>query len=269
MNLPLTGPITILLLATSFAATAADTLPLLKAGDEFYTNVTVTTVTATDIYFSHSQGMGNAKLKSLEPEMQQRFKFDPAKGKEVEERQAVSTALFQMSVAAEAKADKLRPKPEDELPSVQTDSHGEPVAPKLYAKSFRGGSPPQVLVEKWITAPPPPLEGRFVLLEFWSAWSEPCRRAIPLLNQLQEKFRDRLVVIGLSDELESDIRKLTGPEIKYAIGTDTLGRTKQSVQVAGIPHLMLMDPKGSVRFEGLPDYLTESGLELLIGRYGN
>jgi len=252
MNLPLTGPITILLLATSFAATAADTLPLLKAGDEFYTNVTVTTVTATDIYFSHSLGMGNAKLKSLNPELQQRFKFDPAKGKAVEERQAASTALFQMSVAAEA-----------------TDSHGEPVAPKLYAKSFRGGSPPQVLVEKWITAPPPPLEGRFVLLEFWSAWSEPCRRAIPLLNQLQEKFRDRLVVIGLSDELESDIRKLTGPEIKYAIGTDTLGRTKQSVQVAGIPHLMLMDPKGSVRFEGLPDYLTESGLELLIGRYGN
>lgn len=256
------------LLLAAFTAAASDTLPLLKAGDETYTNVTVTRVTATDIYFSHSQGMGNAKLKMLEPALQKRFKFDPVKGRVVEQQQAISTALFQMNLAARAKEEKLRPKPEDALPPVETNAQGEPVAPLLYAKSFRGGRPPQIYVEKWITRAPN-VTGKFVLLNFWTAAAAPCRRAIPHLNELQEKFKDRLVVIGLSDESEADLRQFREPEIKYAIGTDTQGRTKQAMEVTGIPHLLLIDPKGIVRFEGLPDYLTEEGLELLISRYGN
>jgi cytochrome c biogenesis protein CcmG, thiol:disulfide interchange protein DsbE len=267
MKIQLTRTVATLLLAATFRASASDTLPLLRAGDEVYTNVTVTTVTATDIYFSHSKGMGNAKLKTLEPELQKRFKFDPAKGKAVEQQQALSTAMFQMTIAARAKEEKLRPKPNDEIPPVEINAQGEPVAPKLYAKSFRGGPPPQILVEKWITSAPN-VDGKFVLLNFWAASAAPCRRAIPHLNELQAKFKDRLVVIGLSDESEADIRNMKEPEINYSVGTDTQGRTKQAVEVAGIPHLILIDPKGIVRFEGLPDYLNEDGLELLINRYG-
>ena len=42
----------------------------MKSGDNVYSNLTITSVTATDIYFTHSGGIGNAKLKNLEPEMQ-------------------------------------------------------------------------------------------------------------------------------------------------------------------------------------------------------
>src|SRR5882672_755364 len=112
---------------------ASDKFPSLKVGDEVYSNVTVTSVTATDIYFSHSKGVGNAKLKSLTPELQKQFKFDPVKGNEVEQKQAVSTALFQMTIAAQAKEDKLRPKPDEEVPPVELSDEGDPVAPKLYA----------------------------------------------------------------------------------------------------------------------------------------
>ena len=268
MKIYLTGTVATLLLIAAFTASGSDTLPLLKAGDEVYTNVTITTVTATDIYFSHSKGMGNAKLKDLEPELQKRFKFDAAKGRVMEQQQALSTALFQMTIAARAKEASLRPKPDEELPPVETNAQGEPVAPKLYAKSFRGGPPPQIFVEKWITSAPN-VKGKFVLLNFWAASAAPCRRAIPHLNELQEKFKDRLVVIGLSDESEADIRKMKEPEINYSVGTDPQGRTKQAVEVSGIPHLLLIDPKGIVRFEGLPDYLDEDGLNLLINRYGN
>jgi cytochrome c biogenesis protein CcmG/thiol:disulfide interchange protein DsbE len=268
MKIQLTGLAATLLIVATMTATADDSFPSLKVGDEVYSNVTVTTVTATDIYFSHSKGMGNAKLKSLAPELQKRFKFDATKGNEVEQQQAVATARFQMSVAAQAKADKLRPPPDEEVPPVELNAQGEPIAPKLYAKSFRGGPSPQVLIEKWIT-PAPVLEGKFVLLDFWASWCVPCRRSIPHLNELQEKFKDRLVVIGLSDESEADIRKLKDPQINYSIATDTAGRMKQTVEVVGIPHAMLIDPKGIVRFEGMPNYLEESGLETLIARYSN
>ena len=48
---------------------AEEKLARLQVGAENYTNVTITTVTPTDIYFTHASGMGNAKLKSLPPEM--------------------------------------------------------------------------------------------------------------------------------------------------------------------------------------------------------
>jgi len=263
------GSVAILLLAATFCAAAADTLPTLEAAGEVYSNVTVTAVTATDIYFSHSKGMGNAKLKMLSPELQKRFKFDPVRGSEIEQKQAISTALFQMNIAAQAKADKLRPKPGEEVPPVEISAEGDPVAPKLYAKSFRGGPPPQILVEKWITSPAPVLEGKFVLLDFWATWCGPCRKSVPHLNELQARFKDQLVIIGLTDEPEATIRKLIEPRIDYAIATDTFGRTKQMTEVVGIPHTMLIDPKGIVRFEGLPLYLDESTLEKLIARYSD
>jgi hypothetical protein len=61
-----------------FIAQADETLPLLRVGTAFYTNVTITGVTATDIYFTSARGLGNAKLKNLDPTLQKHFKFDPA-----------------------------------------------------------------------------------------------------------------------------------------------------------------------------------------------
>ena len=41
----------------------------------------MTSVTATHIYFSHSLGLGSARLKDLEPDMQTHFHYDPAKAR--------------------------------------------------------------------------------------------------------------------------------------------------------------------------------------------
>jgi hypothetical protein len=59
-------------------AFADEKLPLLKVGSQTYSNVTVTTISATDIYFVSGQGMGNAKLKDLDPALQKHFHYDPA-----------------------------------------------------------------------------------------------------------------------------------------------------------------------------------------------
>jgi hypothetical protein len=56
--------------------------------------VTVVSTTATDIYFSHSSGFGNAKLSQLEPALQQRFHFNSEKAAEQEARQRQNHALY-------------------------------------------------------------------------------------------------------------------------------------------------------------------------------
>ena len=83
------------------------------------------------------------------------------------------------------------------------------------------------------------------------------------------RFKDRLVVIGFSGETEQAVRKMTNPGIMYSVAIDTQQRTSKEVQVTGIPHAMLIDPKGIVRFEGMPDYLNERNLASLLDQFGH
>ena len=129
---------------------------------------------------------------------------------------------------------------------------------QIWAKSFLNQKAPELVVEKWLTKEPD-RKGKFVLIDFWATWCPPCRKAIPELNGLQKKFGDKLVVIGLSDEPEAKVKGMTTPSIDYAVAIDTLARTKKAVGVTGIPHLLLIDPQGIVRWEGFP-FLT--GFEL-------
>ncbi|MGC3958298.1 MAG: TlpA disulfide reductase family protein [Verrucomicrobiota bacterium] len=247
------------------SAVADEKLATLRVGSATYTNVTVTSVTATDIYFTHAQGMGNAKLKELGAESQKKFGYNPIKGSAVEKQQAEANAKFRTAVAVQAREQKTAA---TKTVAAPENNGNEPVAPKLHAKSLRGSPAPHFVVEQWIT-PKPAMAGKFVLVDFWATWCPPCRGSIPHLNGLQAKFKDNLVVVGLSDESEADIRSMASPKIDYAVASDTAARALREVQVTGIPHAILIDPKGIVRFEGMPHYLTEKGLQLLIDRYGD
>jgi thiol-disulfide isomerase/thioredoxin len=44
------------------------------------------------------------------------------------------------------------------------------------------------------------LRGKVVIINFWATWCPPCRAEIPDLVALQEKYRDHLVVIGVSED---------------------------------------------------------------------
>lgn len=55
-----------LALGLALSAQADEHLDGLKVGSNTYSNVTVTTVSTTDIFFTHARGLGNAKLKDLD-----------------------------------------------------------------------------------------------------------------------------------------------------------------------------------------------------------
>jgi cytochrome c biogenesis protein CcmG/thiol:disulfide interchange protein DsbE len=266
-NLHLNACVLIGLLSVAPNLRADEILPMLKVGSEVYSNVTVTSVSATDVYFSFAGGMGNAKLKNLEAALQKHFHFDAAKAGVIEGDQHVANARLRAELL-NTKPARPPAQPTETVPPPTTDDGGDIVVPKLYARSFRGQRPPLIIVDQWLT-PQPDVNGKFVLVDFWATWCGPCRSSIPHLNELQAKFKDRLVVIGLSDEPPDDMRKMTSPQLNYFVGTDTQARTLKAIEVTGIPHAILMDPKGVVRFEGMPAYLDEKGLEHLLDKYSN
>lgn len=129
---------------------------------------------------------------------------------------------------------------------------------KLWAKSVINQKAPKLTVEKWLSDKPE-TKGKFVLIDFWATWCGPCKRAIPELNHFKTEFENDLVVIGISDETKEVVNALATPKIEYFSAIDT-GRTMyNTLEVQGIPHCLLIDPDGIVRWEGFP---TLTGFEL-------
>jgi thiol-disulfide isomerase/thioredoxin len=252
------------LLAMASIAIADETLPELKAGDQTYTHVTIFKISATDIYFTSDKGMANAKLKDLTPELQKHFHFNSTNAVAIEQKQKAANVQYFQNVSHPSAS------------AGQSSQDGSKVetgtGKKIWASSFLNQPPPPLMVEKWLT-PPPDTHGKFVLIDFWATWCGPCRAAIPELNAIHRDFGDKLVVIGISDESEMDVRRLADPKLEYSVAIDTQARTKTAVGVTGIPHVLIIDPKGIVRWEGFPllqgHELNEKVVADIISQYSN
>lgn len=256
-----------ILLATTVSFAADIKLPVLKVGDTWYTNVTVTKASATDIYFQHSKGMGNAKLKNLDSDTQKLFKFDATKAAEAEKSQAQADYAYRTQLS---KSPPSTPRPAatatQPLPDLGTIAPADIVVRDISAKSVRGQPAPKMVIEKWLTTPPVML-GKFVMIDFWATWCGPCRRSIPDINKLHARFKDQMVIIGLSDEEEAEVRAMKSPVIDYYMAIDRSESMKSALAVRGIPHAIIIDPQGIVRFEGHPAYLNERNVAGLLAKY--
>jgi ankyrin repeat protein len=188
-----------------------------------------------------------------------------------------------LDVAIESKKRKLVPilrnhgaKTSEELQAegkISDPKQPEPAKEdkKLWAKSYLSQKAPELIVEKWLSEKPE-WKGKFLLVDFWATWCGPCLKAIPELNRFHEQFGKQMVVVGLSDEQESKVASMKQPQIEYYSAIDTQKRMKNEVKVTGIPHVMIIDPQGIVRWEGFPflsgHELTEEVVDNLLRKHG-
>jgi thiol-disulfide isomerase/thioredoxin len=95
------GFIILVLLATITVVRADENLPVLKVGSDVYSNVTVTTVTPTDIFFTYAGGMVNVKLKNLDPELQKHFHYNAKKAGEAERQYSQANFQYHAEIAGQ------------------------------------------------------------------------------------------------------------------------------------------------------------------------
>jgi len=90
---------------------------------------------------------------------------------------------------------------------------------QIWATSRIYTDAPPLEVQKWLSDKPE-LEGKFVVIEFWRTWCGACKRMTPLMNALQKKFGNELVVIGITGESEEKVKAYAGPKKEYYLALD-------------------------------------------------
>lgn len=95
------------------------------------------------------------------------------------------------------------------------------------------------------------LQGRVVLLDFWATWCAPCRKSMPELQALHDKYADRgFTVVGVSiDEGgPSKVRRyVTSRKIRYPIALDgTKNPAWDAFRVKVVPSAFLLDRQGRI-----------------------
>jgi thiol-disulfide isomerase/thioredoxin len=91
--------------------------------------------------------------------------------------------------------------------------------------------------------------GKVVLINFWATWCGPCREEIPALIELQEHYRDRLVVAGLSIDTRSidDVRQFMGQyHVNYVVAMADEALQRAFGGISAVPATFVVNPDGGI-----------------------
>ena len=102
--------------------------------------------------------------------------------------------------------------------------------------------------------------GRFVLINFWATWCEPCLREMPSLERMQSRLGDKITVVAISEDrggsktVEPFINKLGLKSFKTYL--DPKSDAGRAFKVVGLPTSFLIDREGRVlgRIEGAAEW---------------
>lgn len=91
--------------------------------------------------------------------------------------------------------------------------------------------------------------GKWVLLNFWASWCDPCRDEAPAIEKFSRENED-VVVIGMdSNDLSPDAIKFAEEyDITYELLHDGNGDFMDSYNVKGLPESFLIDPDGNIAY---------------------
>jgi cytochrome c biogenesis protein CcmG, thiol:disulfide interchange protein DsbE len=91
--------------------------------------------------------------------------------------------------------------------------------------------------------------GKWVLVNFWASWCDPCRVESPTLQRFYERHRaDRFLVLGidsrdLTDDALAFVREF---DLTYPMLRDAEGEHSEEYGLLGFPESFLIDPDGNV-----------------------
>jgi peroxiredoxin len=93
--------------------------------------------------------------------------------------------------------------------------------------------------------------GQVVLINFWASWCGACRQAMPIFNEIHEKYRQAGLVmlsINVDDETQRALHMAQSLKIRFPVLLDDQKTVSQLYQLDTMPLTVLIDREGTVRF---------------------
>lgn len=92
-------------------------------------------------------------------------------------------------------------------------------------------------------------KNRIVYLDFWASWCGPCKKSFPWLNEMQEKYRDRglvIIAINLDRDKQRAEQFLTKIPAQFLLYSDPTGELGRKYQLQGMPSSYIFDGDGKL-----------------------
>jgi thiol-disulfide isomerase/thioredoxin len=108
-------------------------------------------------------------------------------------------------------------------------------------------------------------KGKILIIEFWGTWCGPCIPALEHLNELQQKFKEDILVVGISDDTEERLNNfLLKRPVTIPLVADPMNKKDKFFKIPSVPMTFVTDKTGKVIAITHPNELTESKIKDLI-----
>jgi thiol-disulfide isomerase/thioredoxin len=112
------------------------------------------------------------------------------------------------------------------------------------------------------------LKEPIVILNFWASWCHPCLKEFPSLVKLQEKFKDKVIVVGVNGDEEKPEEAIKKVESKYGLnfesGLDPYGNIADKFLINTYP-VSLVFHRGKIIYESrkIHDFMDSDFIKLI------
>ncbi len=113
--------------------------------------------------------------------------------------------------------------------------------------------------------------GKYVLLDFWASWCQPCRAQNPLLKNIFERYKDKnfqIVSISLDTDRERWLNAIKEDSLPWIQISDLIGWTGETAlayHIISIPANLFLSPEGMILDKNLAPVDLEKKLSILTG----
>lgn len=117
------------------------------------------------------------------------------------------------------------------------------------------------------------LRGNYVLIDFWASWCGPCRRENPNVIRLYNQYKDKgftVYSVSLDENKDAWLGAIAADGLVWPNHVSDLIRWNspvvQAYKIEGIPHTVLVDPKGKIIDIGLRGAELEQKLKDIFSK---
>lgn len=112
-------------------------------------------------------------------------------------------------------------------------------------------------------------KGKVVLVNFWATWCPPCRKEMPDLQALYDKYKDQgLLVLSISDEEAAKVEPFIAErKIGYPVLLDPGRKVNDAFIVEGIPKTFVYDREGKLVAQSI-DMRTRNQFQEMLAQAG-